>query len=187
MPALQKGRFDFGGKIGHLLFALQAVDSQEAVKPLVRLVQSGQVSRDREENVLALIAGLGGPEELAMVFDRVLQADAMAAKRVNPHWKAPRNAWGQPDLEGIWTTDDMRGVPMSRQQQYGTRTYLTDDEFAQRAQQRNNARSVDNARTGTFRKASPEAFATRATGPTGAGARTRWTLTPSSGSSERTS
>ena len=41
-------------------------------------------------------------------------ADANAAKRVNPHWKAPRNAWGQPDLEGIWTTDDMRGIPMSR-------------------------------------------------------------------------
>ena len=57
-------------------------------------------------------------------------ADAMAAKRTNPHWKAPRNAWGQPDLEGIWTTDDMRGVPMSRPQQYGTRSYLTDEEFA---------------------------------------------------------
>ncbi|HEX5107695.1 MAG TPA: hypothetical protein VFV95_04580 [Vicinamibacterales bacterium] len=48
-------------------------------------------------------------------------ADAMAAKRANPHWKAPRNAWGQPDLEGVWTTDDMRGVPMSRPAQYGTR------------------------------------------------------------------
>ena len=78
-------------------------------------------------------------------------ADAMAAKRVNPHWKAPRNAWGQPDLEGIWTTDDMRGVPMSRPQQYGTRSYLTDEEFAQRAKQRSTARDVDNARTGTFR------------------------------------
>ena len=41
-------------------------------------------------------------------------ADAAAAKRANPNWKAPRNAFGQPDLEGIWTSDDMRGVPMSR-------------------------------------------------------------------------
>src|SRR5512139_137415 len=78
-------------------------------------------------------------------------ADAMAAKRTNSHWKAPRNAWGQPDLEGIWTTDDMRGIPMSRPQQYGTRSNLTDEEFAQRAKQRGNARDVDNARTGTFR------------------------------------
>lgn len=78
-------------------------------------------------------------------------ADASAAKRVNPGWKAPRNAFGQPDLEGIWTTDDMRGVPMGRPAQFGTRTHLTDEEFAKRAQDRDKARDIDNARTGTFR------------------------------------
>src|SRR6187399_3727255 len=78
-------------------------------------------------------------------------ADAGAAKRANPNWKAPRNAWGQPDFEGIWTSDDMRGVPMSRPAQYGDRRYLTDDEFAARAKQRRTARDGDNARTGTFR------------------------------------
>ena len=45
----------------------------------------------------------------------------------------------------------MRGVPMSRQPQYGTRPHMTDEEFAARAKQRQNARSVDDARTGTFR------------------------------------
>ena len=78
-------------------------------------------------------------------------ADALAASRTNPHWKAPRNAWGQPDLEGIWTTDDMRGIPMSRPAQFGTRAYMTDEEFAARAKQRQSARDVDDARTGTFR------------------------------------
>ena len=78
-------------------------------------------------------------------------ADASAAKRTNTHWKAPRNAWGQPDLEGIWTTDDMRGVPMQRPASFGMRMYMTDEEFADRAKQRSNARAVDNARTGTFR------------------------------------
>src|SRR4029453_9188303 len=78
-------------------------------------------------------------------------ADASAAKRVDPHWKAPRTAWGHPDLEGIWTTDDMRGVPMSRQPQFGTRLYMSDEEFAARAKQRRSARDVDDARTGTFR------------------------------------
>jgi hypothetical protein len=78
-------------------------------------------------------------------------AEAGAAKRLNPNWKAPRTAWGHPDLEGIWTTDDMRGVPMSRPQQYGTRVYLTDQEFADRAKQRGTARDIDDARTGTFR------------------------------------
>src|SRR5688572_27378230 len=77
--------------------------------------------------------------------------EASAAKRVNPQWKAPRTAWGHPDLEGIWTTDDMRGVPTSRPAQFGTRTYLTDEEFAARAKQRTTARQIDDARTGTFR------------------------------------
>ena len=67
------------------------------------------------------------------------------------HTGRRRNAWGQPDLEGIWTTDDMRGVPMSRPERFGNRLYLTDEEFAERARQRSNARDVDNARTGTFR------------------------------------
>ena len=78
-------------------------------------------------------------------------AEAAAAKRIDPAWKAPRTAWGHPDLEGIWTTDDMRGVSMSRAQQFGDRMYLTDQEFAARAKQRNSARDIDNARTGTFR------------------------------------
>ncbi|HVG72967.1 MAG TPA: hypothetical protein VM819_18780 [Vicinamibacterales bacterium] len=78
-------------------------------------------------------------------------ADAKAAKRVDPNWKAPRTPWGHPDISGTWTTDDMRGIPMSRQPQYGTRQHLTDQEFAARAKQRQNARAIDDARTGTFR------------------------------------
>ena len=78
-------------------------------------------------------------------------AEAKAAKRVNKAWKAPRTPWGHPDIEGTWTTDDMRGVQMSRAPQYGTRQYLTDEEFTTRAKQRQNARAIDDARTGTFR------------------------------------
>ena len=78
-------------------------------------------------------------------------ADAKAAKRSDPQWKVPRTPWGHPDLEGIWTTDDMRGIPMSRPVQFGTRVHLTDEEFATRAKQRRAARDWDDARTGTFR------------------------------------
>ena len=78
-------------------------------------------------------------------------ADAKAAKRVDPKWKAPRTPWGHPDLSGTWTTDDMKGVPTSRAPQYGTRQYLTDEEFAARAKARERARVIDDARTGTFR------------------------------------
>jgi len=78
-------------------------------------------------------------------------AEANAAKRANPHWKVPRTPWGHPDLEGIWTTDDMRGIPMSRPAQFGNRAYLTDEEFSSRAKERLAARKWDDARTGTFR------------------------------------
>jgi len=40
---------------------------------------------------------------------------------------------------------------MQRPASFGTRIYMTDEEFADRAKQRTDARDVDNARTGTFR------------------------------------
>ena len=78
-------------------------------------------------------------------------AEASAAVVVNPKWTAPKLAWGHPDLEGIWTSDDMRGVPLSRPPRFATRRYLTDEEFAARANERAEARKIDDARTGTFR------------------------------------
>jgi hypothetical protein len=78
-------------------------------------------------------------------------AEASAASAVDPKWKAPKTPWGHPDLEGIWTSDDMRAVPMARPQQYGTRQFMSDEEFKARQNERATARNVDNARTGTFR------------------------------------
>ena len=64
----------------------------------------------------------------------------------------PLTAWGHPDLEGVWTSDDMRGVPMSRQATYGTRQYMTDQEFAARETQRERARETQyRGAAGTFR------------------------------------
>ena len=78
-------------------------------------------------------------------------AEAHAAAAVDPKWVPPKLAWGQPDIEGVWTSDDMRAVPINRPAEFGTRRYLTDAEFTARAEERANARKVDNARTGTFR------------------------------------
>ena len=78
-------------------------------------------------------------------------AEASAAAVVNPKWAPPKLPWGHPDLEGLWTSDDMRGVPLSRPPQFGNRRNLTDEEFTQRAGERSKARDVNNARTGTFR------------------------------------
>ncbi len=45
----------------------------------------------------------------------------------------PKTPWGDPDLQGVWTSDDMRGVPRERPDELGTRQFLTDEELAQRA------------------------------------------------------
>lgn len=54
------------------------------------------------------------------------------------NWTPQRTPWGHPDLTGTFSSDDMRGVPLQRPEEFGTRLYLTDEEFAER-QERNNA------------------------------------------------
>jgi len=99
---------------------------------------------------VVILVGIGGTTVPALAQAKG-SAEATAAAFVNPKWAPPKLPWGHPDLEGIWTSDDMRGVPMARPAQYGSRRNLTDQEFAARAQERADARKVDNARTGTFR------------------------------------
>jgi hypothetical protein len=47
-------------------------------------------------------------------------------------WSAPKTPWGDPDLQGTWTSDDTWGVPFERPTQFGDRRYLTEDELADR-------------------------------------------------------
>jgi hypothetical protein len=47
-------------------------------------------------------------------------------------YTAPRTPWGDPDIQGLFTTDDELGVPFERDREIGTRTTLTDAEFAAR-------------------------------------------------------
>jgi hypothetical protein len=79
-------------------------------------------------------------------------AESQAAARVDPTWTPPKTPWGHPDLQGIWTTDDMRGIPQQRPAEFGTRQHLTDEEFAARGTQREGARQTqDRGAVGTFR------------------------------------
>jgi hypothetical protein len=51
----------------------------------------------------------------------------------------PKTPWGEPDLQGTWSSDDTDGIPLNRQAQYGDRLYLTDQEYAERAARIENA------------------------------------------------
>lgn len=67
-----------------------------------------------------------------------------------PAYVAPRTPWGAPDLQGTWTSDDARGVPLQRAAEFGERRLLTEAEFGARAQRDAETRSDVSAAAGTF-------------------------------------
>lgn len=89
---------------------------------------------------LALALGLpagaqgpgGGPAAKPSIA-RSVPAETTAAAVTNRNWKPPRTSWGDPSFDGVWSTDDMRSVPLQRPESFGTRATLTPEEFRQRA------------------------------------------------------
>ena len=51
-----------------------------------------------------------------------------------PAW-SERTSWGDPDLQGEWTSEGEYGVPLERPPQFGTRQFLTDAEYAARLEE----------------------------------------------------
>jgi hypothetical protein len=58
-------------------------------------------------------------------------------------WTAPRTPWGEPDIQGLFTTDDELGVPFERPTTIGTRQTVTDAEFAEREAQAERQAATD--------------------------------------------
>ena len=54
-----------------------------------------------------------------------------------------RTPWGDPDIQGLFTTDDELGVPFERPEQFGDRAVVTEEEFAQRQTQAVRQAEVD--------------------------------------------
>jgi len=57
----------------------------------------------------------------------------------------PRTPWGDPDLQGGWTSQGELGVPFERPKEFGTRQELTDEEFAKSSDRLRAERDRDNA------------------------------------------
>src|SRR5215469_17804672 len=71
-------------------------------------------------------------------------------------WTAPKTPWGDPDLQGTWTSDDCIGTPLNRPANLGEKLYYTEEDLAQRQaqlarQQQNDLQDTvaPNARVGT--------------------------------------
>jgi hypothetical protein len=63
----------------------------------------------------------------------------------------PRTPWGDPDLQGVWSSDDTSGIPMSRPVDLGNNLYQSDEQWA--ARQKQTQQGIQNALNaiGTFR------------------------------------
>ena len=57
----------------------------------------------------------------------------------------PKTPWGDPDLQGTFSSEAELSVPFERQAQYGDRRFLTDAEYAQRRTQADKQLTSDSA------------------------------------------
>jgi len=66
------------------------------------------------------------------LYAQVKAAKAPEIKAPDANWKPPKTVWGDPDLQGTWTSDDLQGVPVERPKEFGTRRFLTEEEMKDR-------------------------------------------------------
>jgi hypothetical protein len=50
-------------------------------------------------------------------------------------YTVPKTPWGDPDLQGVWSSDDTSGIPRERPKDLGNNLYLSDEAFAVRVKQ----------------------------------------------------
>ena len=50
-------------------------------------------------------------------------------------WTPPKTPWGDPDIQGIYTSDDLMDTPIERPAEFGLRLYFTEAELTQAADQ----------------------------------------------------
>ena len=59
-------------------------------------------------------------------------ATLLAQTKPGKAYTQPKTSWGDPDLQGTWTSDDCINTPMQRPANLGDKLYLTDEEVTQR-------------------------------------------------------
>ena len=72
------------------------------------------------------------------------QTPKPATRPAQKKYTVPRTPWGDPDLQGIWPSTHMLGVPFERPANLAGRTELSDEEIAQREEQLRRQAEADN-------------------------------------------
>jgi hypothetical protein len=80
----------------------------------------------------------------------VVSSQGQSSPSAQPSYTPPKTPWGDPDLQGVWSSDDTQGIPMQRAQNVAG-LYQTDEQWA--ARQKQTQQGIQNALNaiGTFR------------------------------------
>jgi len=105
----------------------------------------------RRFTIGALVSAIG--IVAALSIPARAQAPAKAASSAAPvkPYTTPKTPWGDPDISGTWSSDDLRNIPVQRPAELGSRSQLSDDEYAKRLADADQARTRELNRVGAFR------------------------------------
>lgn len=105
---------------------------------------------------LATLAAITSSGSIFVAAPRPAAAQLPQAVSATRSWVQPKTPWGDPDLQGTWTSDDCIGAPMNRPAKFGNRLYYTEQELAEGEKQIEKRHETDlvetvapNARVGT--------------------------------------
>ncbi|MCS6863474.1 MAG: HEAT repeat domain-containing protein [Gemmataceae bacterium] len=71
LPEFQAGRLTFGGNVKKIAFALQAIGDKGTIRPVLTLLESGQLPPENVHAMWRLLTQIGGTAELVKVLDDV--------------------------------------------------------------------------------------------------------------------
>jgi hypothetical protein len=78
----------------------------------------------------SVAAGLAAAVATLAAMSAFAQVTKVAS--ASEEYSQPRTPWGDPDLQGTWTSDNCIRTPLNRPAQFGDRLYMTTEEIAQR-------------------------------------------------------
>jgi hypothetical protein len=99
----------------------------------------------------ALVSAFGVVAASSIAARAQAPSRAPSAATSSKPYATPKTPWGDPDISGTWSSDDLRNVPVQRPAEFGNRAELTDAEYAKRLADNGDARTRELNRVGAFR------------------------------------
>jgi hypothetical protein len=76
---------------------------------------------------------------------------AKTPARTGRTWTPTRTPWGDPDIQGVWTSDSVRGIPTQRPAELAGKSELSEEEYAKKVERDEQTRKTAENAEGAFR------------------------------------